>query len=297
MIVLGSIMLASLRNVSAERQAPTTDTQLVKQSLNALSSLISVPFENDIDFRIGAEKKGWRYTLQCIPVIPVSLNKDWNLITRMVVPFIDQTDVFAQPSPALPTIPSGPTVRSGVPVAPPVHLPTIGRNQTGLGDIPILPWFSPEKPGPGGWIWGVGPAVVLPTATNPLLGSEKWSAGPTFIITKQQGPWTFGLIADQVWSFAGTHSHPNVSQAFVYPYIFYTTQKKTTFAVDTESTYDWFRHQWIVPINAEVAQFVRIFGMPLNLAIGGRVYADGPSGNPEWGLRFTVQAIFPRHPR
>jgi len=61
------------------------------------------------------------------PVIPVSLDKDWNLISRTIVPLISQRNVLP---------------RSGT--------------QTGVGDITQSFFFSPKAPGPGGIIWGVG---------------------------------------------------------------------------------------------------------------------------------------------
>jgi hypothetical protein len=75
-------------------------------------------------------------------------------------------------------------------------------DQFGLGDTVQSLFFSPREPGPRGWIWGVGPALLLPTATEDVLGADQWGAGPTGVVLKQQGPWTYGLLSQRI-SFGG----------------------------------------------------------------------------------------------
>lgn len=153
-------------------------------------------------------------------------------------------------------------------------------------------FFSPKEPTKGGWIWGAGPVFLLPTATDDLLGAEKWGAGPTAVLLKQEKGWTYGVLANHLWSFAGEGSRDDVNATFLQPFVSFTTRKQTTFAVNTESTYDWEHSQWTVPLNAMVSQLVKIGKQPVQFTLGGRYYAEKPDGGPDWGLRFAVTFLF-----
>jgi len=242
--------------------AQQSDEELAKELQNPVASLISVPFQNNFEFNLGPNDDGFRYTLNFQPVIPVSLGKDFNLIIRTIVPMISQDDVIP------------------------------GTSQSGLGDIVQSFFFSPKKP-VGGLILGFGPVLLYPSATDDLLGSEKWGAGPTGLVLKQSGGWTYGLLFNQIWSYAGDNHRNYVSSTFLQPFISYTTKTKTTFGVNTESTYDWHNSQWTVPINLSVSQLVKLGKLPVQFAIGGKYYAEGPGGAPEWGLRFVITPLFP----
>jgi hypothetical protein len=265
-------------NTSAEQ----SDEELAKQLANPVASLISVPFQSNFDFRMGPLDKGTQYKLNFQPVIPFSLNHDWNLITRTIVPYISQEDVFKAP---LPTIP-------GVPEKTARKLFPNDAHQDGLSDILQSFFFSPKEP-VGGWILGFGPALLYPTATDDKLGTGKWAAGPTVVALKQTGPWTIGVLANHLWSYAGNEDRRSVNSTFVQPFVSYVTKTRTTFNLNTESTYDWNNSQWTVPVNLSVAQLVKIGKLPVQFTVGGRYYAEGPSGAPEWGLRFVVTPLFP----
>jgi hypothetical protein len=99
-------------------------------------------------------------------------------------------------------------------------------------------FFSPVKPAKGGWIWGAGPAMQIPTATDDLLGEEKWGVGPTGVALRQQGPWSHGMVFNHIWSFAGEDSRADVNRTFLQPFVSRTTKTLNTFGVISESTYD-----------------------------------------------------------
>jgi hypothetical protein len=136
--------------------------------------------------------------------------------------------------------------------------------------------------------------LQIPTATDDLLGEEKWGAGPTAVVLKQEGAWTYGALVNHIWSFAGESGRDDVNRTFLQPFVSYTTKTFTTFGLNTESSYDWEREQWTVPINATVQQMLKVGKQPIALQLGGRYYAEGPSGAPEWGLRFQVSFLFPK---
>ena len=208
--------------------------ELAKQLQNPVASLISVPFQNNFDFNLGPNDDGFKYTLNFQPVIPVSLSQDYNLIIRTIVPIISQEDVIP------------------------------GTSQSGLGDIVQSFFFSPKKP-VGGLILGFGPVFLYPSATDSLLGSEQWGAGPTGLVLKQTGGWTYGLLFNHIWSYTGESGRNYVDSTFLQPFISYTTKTKTTFGLNTESTYDWHNSQWTVPINLSVSQLIKVGKMPVSL--------------------------------
>ena len=110
---------------------------------------------------------------------------------------------------------------------------------------------------------------------------------------RQEHGFTYGILANQIWSYAGWGSQ-NVNATFLQPFVSYTTKTYTTFGVNTESTYNWQASQWSVPVNMTVQQLVKIGKQPIALQLGYRYYADSPNGGPDWGLRFAVTFLFPK---
>ena len=163
----------------------------------------------------------------------------------------------------------------------------------GLGDIVQNFFFSPKQPA-SGWIWGVGPVFNWPTATDDALGSEKWGAGPTAVLLKQENGWTYGILANHIWSFAGDDDRADLNITFLQPFLAYTFPTATTLTLNTESTYNWDSEDWTVPINLQVSQLLRVGKLPVQFAIAGRWYAELPDGGPEWGARFTTTILLPR---
>jgi hypothetical protein len=281
--VIALLIFCGARIALAQEQS---SEDLAKKLQNPVASLISFPLQSNFDFRIGPSDEGWRYTLNIQPVIPISLNHDWNLIVRTIIPVIHQEDVFKGPGLIFEED------IDGVPVDVTRGPRLPGHVQDGLGDIVQSFFFSPKEP-VAGWIVAAGPVLLYPSATDPLLGSEKWGAGPTGLILKQRGGWTYGILANQIWSFAGDVERRSVNATFLQPFISYTTKTKTTFGVNTESIYNWNDSQWTVPLNLSVSQLLRIGKLPVSFAVGGRYYAEGPSGAAQWGLRFAITPLFP----
>jgi len=237
---------------------------LAKATQNPLASLISFPLQNNFDWGGGPNGDGFQYKLVVQPVIPISLSEEWNLISRTIVPYVYQENVVGT------------------------------STQSGLSDTVQSLFFSPVKPTSGGWIWGVGPVFQLPTATDDLLGEEKWGAGPSAVVLKQQGPWSYGVLLNHTWSFVGESSRAEVNRTFLQPFGSYTTKALTSFTFNTETSYDWRNSQWTVPINVGVQQLLKLGKQPIALSVGGRYYAEGPSGAPEWGLRAQFIFLFPK---
>lgn len=239
---------------------------LAKQLANPIASLISVPFQNNIDVGGGIDDDGVRYTLNVQPVIPFDFSNDWNIISRTIAPLIYQRDF----------------IDDG------------GLSQAGLGDVVQSVFFSPKAPGPGGVIWGVGPVFLLPTASNDSLGAEKWGAGPTGVFLFQDGPWTYGALVNHLRDFAGEDDRADVNATFLQPFLVYGAGGGWSYALNTEATYDHESEQWTTPVNLQANKVMKVGGQMLQLGGGIKVYADGPDTAPDWGLRFNVILLFPR---
>lgn len=238
------------------------DEELAKKLSNPVADLISLPIQSNFDFGIGPGD-GTRWSTNIQPVIPFGISDDWNVISRTILPVVDQNGI----------------------------LPGGASDATGLGDVVQSFFFSPKSSDP---IWGVGPVFLIPTASDSLLGAEQWGIGPTAVVLKQNGPWTYGALANHLWSFAGDDDRDNVNATFLQPFLSYTTPQATTFTSNIESTYDWEHSQWSVPLNLVVSKLVKLGDQPVQFFGGVRYYLEAPDGGPEWGLRFGLTFLFPK---
>jgi hypothetical protein len=236
---------------------------LAKQLQNPVASLISVPFQFNWDTGIGP-KDSDRLTVNIQPVIPFSLNDNWNLISRTIIPV-----VYAE-SPA-----------DGI------------SSDFGLGDITQSFFFSPKEPFKD-WILGFGTVMGIPTGTSDLFRSKQFSVGPTALALQQKNGWTYGALVNHLWSVVDSDTKPDVNNTFLQPFISYTWKTSTTLGFNAESSYDWTAGEWTVPLNLTVSQLVRFGDQPVQFQFGGRHYIDVPDGGPDWGLRFTLTFLFPK---
>lgn len=236
-----------------------TDADLAQKLANPVSSLISVPLQFNYDCCMGPDDSG-RYLLNVQPVVPLTLNDDWNLIIRTILPVISQDIGFG--------------------------------DQSGLGDTTQSFFFSPQTGSKT--IWAIGPVFYYPTGTDGFSGA-KWGAGPTALVLKEaEGGTTYGVLANHVWSFAGAESHADISSTFIQPFFSHTFPNATGLSVNAETSYDWEHDQWTVPVNVGVNHVYKFGGQRVQLGLGGRVYLEGPDDGPDWGLRFTTTFLFPK---
>lgn len=255
-----SLSLLSMTTVFAEDAEA-----LAKKLANPVASLISVPFQYNYDTDIGKLDTGSKSFVNIQPVVPISLNEDWNVISRTILPVVWQEDIRDN---------------SG--------------SQSGLGSVVQSFFFSPKAPTENGWIWGVGPVFLLPTATDDLLGGDQWGAGPTGVALKQIGPWTVGGLFNHIWSFADENP-TDISSTFLQPFLSHTTPSAVTYSLNTESTYNWKTEEWSVPINATVSKVMKWGNQLVSVGGGVRYWADSTENGPEgWGARVTFTLLFPK---
>jgi hypothetical protein len=241
------------------------DSDLAKKTQNPVADLISVPFENNINFGVGRHDRA-QYVLYIQPVIPFRLTDEWNLISRTVLPLIYQ----------------------------PRLAPGVG-NTFGLGDIQQSLFLSPAKP--GALIWGAGPIVQFRTATDDVLGQGKWGAGPTVAALTIQGPWVVGALINNVWSFAGDRDRKAFNQMLLQPIVNYNLPSGWYVNSVPYITADWKARgsdRWTVPIGAGVGKIVRIGGLPLDMNLAAYYNVVRPDNGAEWQLRARVNFLFPR---
>jgi len=246
-------------------QAPSPEAaELAKKLANPVASLISVPLQYNYDTYRGTNDGASVNLLNIQPVIPFSLNEKWNLITRTIVPLLDRQGFVPD-----------------------------DLNEAGLGDIVATQYFSP-KSSAAGWTWGVGPAELLPTASDEFLGGGKWGLGPTAVVLKQAGPWTTGFLGTHIWSVGGDDARAAISLTTLQPFVTYVTRTHTTFVVLTETTYDWEQDQWSVPVIAVVSKLLKVGPQVCQIGVGGKYWAEAPEDGPgKWGLRVQLTLVFP----
>ena len=246
--------------------ADPTEEELAMQLANPVAALISVPINLSYNQGIGPLEDGEQWSLNLQPVVPFTLSADWNLISRTILPIVYQSDFF----------------------------PGSG-SQFGLGDTLQSFFFSPARPTAGGWLWGAGPVLLLPTGTNDLLTADRWAAGPTAVALTQRGPWTTGALGNHLWSFAGNDGRDSIDRTFVQPFVSYTTPNAWSYSLLTETSYDWNDSQWTVPARVSVSKVARIGSRLVSFGGAVQYWLDGPDNGPEgWGARLSMTLLFPR---
>jgi hypothetical protein len=238
-------------------------SDLARKLQNPVADLVSVPLQFNYDEGFGPNDAG-RVTLNIQPVVPFTLTAEWNLISRTILPILWQDS----PAPGL-------------------------DSDAGLGDTTQSFFFSPKQP-VDGWIIGFGPALLLPTGTDPQLRSEQLALGPTGVILRQSHGWTYGGLVNHLWGVTQSDDHDEVNSTFVQPFLSYTWPTATTLGVNSEMTYDWNSSELTLPINVQLAQLLKIEGQAVQVQLGGRYYADAPDAGPEWGVRFSITFLFPK---
>jgi hypothetical protein len=223
-----------------------------------------VPLQNNIDYGIGS-LKGSRYTLNVQPVIPLSLTKDLNLITRVIVPIISQYNITG-----------------------------IGENQSGLSDIVASAFISP-KDSKNGFIWGAGPVLLLPTGTDDYLTAKKFGAGPTAVALNQSGGWTYGALINQIWSVSGDEKRPDISQMYMNPFVSFNWKSGAGITAQLEWTENWTQNSTTLYFEPMFSGLTSFGTQKVSFAVGPRINVAAPDATQsKFGLRASMVFLFPK---
>ena len=249
----------------AEEEQPLkkqSQEELSQAAANPLADLISLPIQNNLNMNYGEHNRNVN-VLNIQPVIPFAGGR---VITRTIMPIVSIPD-FSQEN---------------------------GMYSKGLGDIVLSTFYAPKSEN---ITWGFGPVVELPTGGS-ARGSEKWSAGPSFVVLAQPGDWTFGALVNNAWSFAGKYEREDVNHMLVN--LFLVRQLGKGWYVNSAPiiTADWTaesKDQWIVPVGGGGGKLVMLGGkLPLNLQTQVYYNAIRPDFGPQWQWRLQAQLLLPK---
>lgn len=258
---------AILALLITSRMASAGDAEdLAKQAQNPISDLITLPIEENFSF--GGLDGDTQHAINVSPVYPLKLNDSWLLINRAIIPL-----ALYQPSSI-----------------------TGGDDEFGFGDINFTAFLSPVE-SRGKYFWGLGPSLTVPSASDELLGTEKWSLGPSFVLLMEKGPWVTGFLATNSWSIGGQSSRRDVNTGFLQPWLYYNFPSGAYVFYEPVITVDWKADSdqaWTVPVGIGVGKIFQFGGQYINLQMAAFYNAEKPSGAADWTIRPQVQFLFPK---
>lgn len=242
------------------------ESDLAKKTQNPVADLISIPFQNNMNFGLEPNHRT-QNVLNIQPVIPLNLTEDWNLITRTIMPVIKQPD-----------------------------LRTTSDDTWGVGDINMSLFFSPAKS--DGFTWGMGPILQFPTGTDEVLSSRKWAAGPAGVGLFIEGPWVVGLLANNLWSYAGNDDRKNVSQFLAQYFVNYNLPKGWYLTSSPIITANWNAegqgNKWTVPVGGGFGKVFRLGKLPFNGNVSAFSNVVRPDSGPDWTFRVQLALLLPK---
>jgi hypothetical protein len=246
--------------------AQSTTDDLVKATANPVAAMISLPMQSNWEKGYGPGDQT-QYTMNVQPVIPFKVNEEWNLVTRTIVPLVHQ--------PAM----------------------AVGQGDAwGVSDTVMTLMLSPSKVSK--IIWGAGPVFLLPTASKERLGGEKWGIGPSGVILVQEGAWTYGGLANHIWSFAGSDSRSDIKQTYSNPFVTYALGSGWSATMQADYTYNWEAasgKETTLAWTPVLAKVTTIGTQAVSIGLGYRHYSKTPNGSqPDKGVRLVFNFLFPK---
>jgi hypothetical protein len=263
-IVLAMVILISANAAYADVSTIDAESSLAKKAQNPVENMISVPFNNNFNFNYGQDKQ-LQFVLNVKPVIPIELNDSWNIITRTIIPVQVQ-----------PTLPSG-------------------GYMTGLGDINPTFFLSPAHPGK--IVWGIGPSIILPTATRQQMGQGKYSIGPALVVLTMPGHWVVGALTSTTWSVGGQSSRPGIEIFTLQYFINYNLPKGwyiTSQPVISANRKPGSRYSWTVPFGAGAGRVFHIGDQALNTALEVYKNVKTPQYQSNLQVELSISLLFPK---
>jgi len=240
--------------------AQSTRDDMAKKAANPIANLMSIPMQNNADFGIGPYSRTSN-VMNFQPVIPLAGGK---VITRTIFPFAWIPDVTAE----------------------------TGTLSSGLSDILFTAFYVP---GSGSTMLGIGPVLEFPTGGE-IRGRQKYSAGLSAVVLAQPDPWTVGLLANNVWSYAGDADAADVNKGSLQYFIVYQLGNGWYLNSAPIISVDWNAdegNQWKVPVGAGGGKMMFWGKLPVNIQTQAYYYVESPEYGPEWQWRFQFQFFLP----
>ena len=263
-----AVLVAAAIAATLPAHAEMSAEELAKLAQNPVGNLISVPFQNNTNLSYGPEK-GTQNILNIQPVIPISIDKDWNIITRTILPVISM----------------------------PALSPDIG-SKNGIGDIVLTAFLSPANPGE--WIWGAGPVVQLPTNSTAELGNKNWGLGPSFVVLHLDhgSPWVYGALVNNIGSLTSSQQGGSYNNGLIQPFVNYNFPEAAYYLTSAPMlTVDWKAEsgqQWTVPIGGGMGKIFHFGKLPVNTQLSAYYNVVRPDFGANWQIRAQVQLMFPK---
>jgi len=258
-------------------QAGWAQTEAEKAANNPVAKKIALEYQNVFQFDYGIEEKtGYVGTFQ--PVIPFTVGPV-NFINRPIISIIAPPEVTLSGDGTIPGLPF-----------PPIGKPGDVVKTSGLGDIIYQLFLSPAKPGKV--IWGIGPALTFPTASNPTLGNEKYAAGPAIVVLAQPGRTTLGVVAMNSWSYAGKSDRQDTNQFSLQYFIDYGLGGGWSLATSPMMTANWKAKgkRWLVPVGGGINKMFK-GKVPVQLKFHAYWHAAKPDSSSNWQLMIAIQPV------
>lgn len=239
--------------------------ELAKAAQNPVANMISLPFQNNLNTGIGPND-ATQNIMNIQPVWPISLNDEWNLITRTIMPIVSQPGIF-----------------------------TGEGRVNGIGDTTFTAFLSPKNSEKV--IWGAGPVFLLPTATDNVLGSDRWGAGVSAVALAMPGKWVIGSLLSNVWSVGGSGKQD--INLFTWQYfVNYNMDNGWYLTTAPIITANWEAdsdHRWTIPLGGGVGKLFQIGKQPVNAQLSAYKNVVTPDNyGAEWQIRAMVQFLFPK---
>ena len=245
-----------------EHKPGASPQEIADKMANPVANLISVPLQNNLNYGIG-EFNGSKYVINIQPVVPFKLSDNLNLITRYILPVVDQRDITGE-----------------------------NTHQFGLSDATVTAFFAPKAKK---LITGYGPAFLVPTATDKLLGTQKFGVGPSVLIMHQRKGLSIGFLANQIWSVAGNSERNDFNQFYTQIFLSHSYKSGANWGANVEITQNWEGNTTLVSFNPSLGGVTKFGDQIVQFSIQPLIPIVGPSEiKPDWGIRAVVAFVFPQ---
>lgn len=255
------VLAARPASADPDPPAPPTSEDLAREDQNPITRFYVARFEDNVQLGFGPERETLNF-FRLQPLVPIRLSADWTLLTRTIVPI--------------------------------VHVPW-PESTDGLGDVSLITFLTPAH-GSEGFVWGLGPAFLLPTATDELLGTEKWSAGPAAAVAYTKGPWVAGAIVQNLWSFAGDGDRADVRTMTLRPLLNYNLPRGWYLTTSPSIVANWdakAEDRWLVPLGGGVGRVYQLGPLRMSTTLESYYHVASPAIGPEWQIRLQHSFLYP----